>query len=225
MQKSTQTALLTAPDDTLNYKMRVSKLMPRSEVVVTVMVTLILNARQKGAQLDHRIFEALNDFIPVDWGLSGQERQSAAPGFERLSIRAVATVSRDQDWNLEQRAKNANRHGLELGPVVVKRSFSQEHVNQVVKELRFEAVRKVVEELPEFDKASGRIWRIGDISIGLSDDESPPHTSKRGLIDDRDDRLGQMVESGLAGVEKITLVANVTLKSGRMTSMCSCDCR
>ena len=75
MKNSPQSLLLSTPDDTLNYKVLVSKLVPRSDVVVTVGLELMLNAHDKGAELDQRIFEALRDFIPVEWELSGQERR------------------------------------------------------------------------------------------------------------------------------------------------------
>lgn len=211
--------LLPAQDDTLSYKVLVSKLVPRSDVVVNVWLELMLNANDKGAELDQRIFDALRDFIPVNWELADQERRSATPGFERLKLRAMATVGSDQDWNLQQRAKDANRQGLEFGNVSVKRSLSQDQVNQIVRELWFDAVRKIQEHLPEFEKASGRVWRIGDIALGTPDAGNKVRTSKGGFVDDRDDNLGQLLDSGLAGVEKISLVANVTLKSDRLASV------
>ncbi len=83
----------------------------------------------------------------------------------------------------------------------------------MAKELLFDAVRKVGEHLPEFEKASGRTWRIGDTTLGTPDVGNKTRSSKGGFIDDRDDNLGQLLESGLAHVEKISLVADVTLKT------------
>ena len=84
-----------------------------------------------------------------------------------------------------------------------------------MKELWFEAVSKVNEYLPEFNRVSGRQWRIGDVVLGTPDGGHCSRNTKGGYRDEVDDMLGDLMESGLAGAEKVSLIANVTLKSAR----------
>ena len=200
-------------EDTLSYKVLVNKAVPRGDVTVTAALEILINTRDNGNDLDGRIRAALNDFIPVDWELLGHERSGATPGYERIKLKALAKVPAEQNRNLEERARQANREGLEFGTIAVKRSLPQDQVNQIIKELWFEAMTKINEHLAEFDLVSARTWRIGNVVLGIPDGGHRVRSSKGGYSEDQEDSLGQLLESGLAGVEKISLVADVTLKS------------
>jgi hypothetical protein len=166
----------------------------------------MINTNDGNNDLDPRIRAALKDFIEVDWELLGHERSGATPGFERIKVIALAKVPAEQNRNLEERARQANREGLEFGAITVKRSLPQDQVNQIVKELWFEAVTRVNGHLAEFEHVSGRKWRMGNIVLGIPDGGHRTRSGKGGYMDDLDDTLGQLLESGLSGVEKISLI-------------------
>jgi len=205
-------------DDTINYKVYVSKAVPLADVTVTANLELLVSSRDDSDALRGKIDSALRDFLPVEWEILGQERTSATPGFERLKLKALAKVSADQNRNLVERARLANREGLEFGTISVNRSLRQDEVNQIMKELWFEAVSKANENLPEFNRVSGRQWRIGDVVLGTPDGGNRNRNVKGGYREEMDDLLGELMESGLSGIEKVSLIAGVTLKSTRPQS-------
>jgi hypothetical protein len=184
----------------------VSKAVPLADVTVTASLELLASSRDDSHALEAKIDTALRDFLPVEWEILGQERSSATPGFEHIKLKALAKVSADQ---------NRNREGLEFGNISVNRSLRQDEVNQVMKELWFEAVSRANEHLPEFNRVSGRQWRIGDVVLGVPDGGYRNRNTKGGYREEVDDMLGDLMESGLSGVEKVSLIANVTLKSAR----------
>jgi hypothetical protein len=204
-------------DDTISYKIYVAKAVPVADVTVTANLTLMVSNRDESQDLDNRIRRALSDFIDTEWTLLTPERSSATPGFERINLKAIAKIPSTENRNLDERAARANREGLEFDHVRVTRSMPQEQANQIIKELWFEAVEKVTAHLAEFNRASGRQWRIGDVALGVpGTGRASVRSSKGGYTEDPDEPLGQFMESGLSGVEKISLTADVTLRSSRV---------
>ena len=203
-------------DDTISYKIYVAKAVPLADVTVTAQLVLMVSNRDENLDLDSRIRGALKDFIDTDWTLLEQERSSATPGFERIQLKAMAKVPAKENRKLEERAAGANREGLEFGHVHVSRNLPQDQANQIIKELWFEAVEKVTAHLEEFNLASDRTWRVGDITLGVpGGGRQSGRPSKGGFIEDPDEPLGKFMESGLSGAEKISLTADVTLRSAR----------
>ena len=154
-------------DDTLTYKVYVSKALPLADVTITANLDVLVSSRDKNEALEAKIHAALQDFIATNWDIVSQERHGATPGFERVSLRALAKVPVDQSRNLKERANKANWVGLEFGHISVNRSLPQDLVGQIMKELWFEAVAKVNGHLEEFQRVSGRLWRIGNITLGV----------------------------------------------------------
>ena len=213
---TTSPALQLPVDDTINYKIYVAKAVPLADVNVTAQLQLMVSSRDNNPDLDSRIRSALKDFIDTDWTLLEQQRNSATPGYERIELKAMAKIPSSENRNLDERAARANREGLEFGHVQVSRNLPQEQANQIIKELWFEAVEKVTSHLKEFSVASGREWRLGDITLGVpGGGRSSGRMTKGGYIEDPDEPLGKFMESGLSGVEKVSLTADVTLRSVR----------
>jgi hypothetical protein len=204
-------------DDTLNYKVYVAKAVPRGDVAITVNVRLIASTQDNEVErINARLREALQDFISADWKFVGNTREGLTPGFEKILVQAIAKVPAEENRNLEERARKAGREGLELGEIAVKRALPQDQVNQIVKELWFDAVRKTREHIVEFNEASGRQWRLGDIVFGVpGSGQQPRQFAKGGYREDATESLADLVESGLSGADKISLIAEVTLKSSR----------
>lgn len=200
-------------DDTIKYKVYVSKAIPLADVTITANLELLVSSHDDNSALNAKIQAALQDFIAADWDIVAQERAGATPGFERVHLRALSKVPAEQSRNLKERASRANREGLEFGAISVNRSLPQDQVGQIMKDLWFEAVDKVSGHLPEFNRVSGRAWRIGDISLGVPGGHSQARLTKGGYREEVDDPLGDLMESGLSGAEKISLIAEVTLKA------------
>ena len=206
-------------DDTINYKVYVAKVVPLADVTVTAQLELMVSNRDENADPDSRIRDALKDFIDTEWTLLEQERSSATPGFERIHLKAMAKVPAKENRKLEERAAGANREGLEFGRVNVSRNMPQDQANQIIKELWFETVAKVTAHLDEFNRVSGRQWRVGDITLGVpGSGRQPSRMTKGGYVEEHDEALSTFMESGLSGLEKISLTADVTLRSARPVS-------
>lgn len=203
-------------DDTISYKIYVAKAVPLANVTVIAQLQLMVSNRDENPDLDSRIRGALADFIDAEWTLLEQERTSATPGFERIQLKAMAKIPAAENRKLEERAARANREGLEFGHVHISRNMPQDQANQIIKELWFEAVEKVTAHLDEFNRVSGRQWRIGDITLGVpGSGRRSGRLTKGGYTEAPDEPLIQLIESGLSGAEKISLTADVTLRSER----------
>lgn len=216
---TTTSAFPLPADDTINYKIYVAKAVPMTDVNVTANLELMVSNRDENPDVDSRILGALRDFIDTDWTLLEQQRISATPGYERISLKARAKISSNENRNLDERAARANREGLEFGSVQVSRNLPQDQANQIIKELWFEAVEKVSAHIHDFNKASGRVWRLGDITLGVpGSGRATGRMTKGGYVEEADEPLGKFMETGLSGVEKVSLTAEVTLRSQRPTS-------
>lgn len=203
--------------DTLRYRLQVQKSLPQDTVRIAVVVlAMVRSADRDAAALELRIREALGAFIAADWMLTRIERTAEAAGYERVQLVALTRVPAASNYDLDERARRASREGLRLGPCRVDYGLSTEKVNEVVEELRIEILRLVRMQLPRIAAETGRDWRIGDVEFGASDARAA--TSKGAFRDTSD--VGQLLESldgedlrGLQGAERISLIANVTLKA------------
>ena len=216
---TTTPALQLQVDDTISYKIYVAKAVPLADVNVTAQLELLVSNRDGNPDVDSRIRGALKDFIDTEWTLLEQQRKSATPGYERIELKAMAKIPSSENRNLDERAARANREGLEFGTIQVSRNLPQDQANQIIKELWFEAVEKVTAHIDDFNRSSGRKWRLGDITLGVpGGGRSSGRMTKGGYVEDADEPLGKFMESGLSGVEKVSLTADVTLRSPRLAS-------
>ncbi len=215
------TSILQLPDsaDTLRYRVQVQKALPQDDVRMTVPVTALVHTRDHDqAALRQSIREALSAFVPAEWGFSRIDRGGDAVGYERVQLTATARVKAGENFDLAERARRASREGLTLGQPRVDYALSPEKVDEVVRALRIEVLQRVQAHIAEFDRATGRAWRIGDIAFGLDDaGEFAAQRTSKGAYRDAEDvllALGEAgVAAGLSGAERIKLVATVTLKA------------
>jgi hypothetical protein len=217
MNAQTETLSINIPtDDTLCYKVNASRVIPRGEVtVVAQMIVVVKTQTSDNTGLDQRINAALQAFLPTEWESLGYERSSLTTGYEQVKVQAIAKVPAEENHNLEERARRANSDGLEFGEITVKRSLPADQVGQIVKEMWFDIIGKVNLHITEFERTSGRKWRIGNINYGVPDAGRRQESRKGSFRDEIDDVLGGLADVGLAGAEKISLIAEVTLKSPR----------
>ena len=211
------TRIFVPQDDTLEYKVYVSKTVPRGDATLTAVVAVLANSQKNTPEMiNQRVLEALAEFVPVRWECMSQERSTISPGFEQVRVQALARIGPEQNRNLEERGRHASREGLEITNIRVKSTLPQDQVDQIVKELWFDTVEQVNEHMAEFNRVSGRAWRIGNIVYGVpSDTHSRTISAKGAYREEPYELFGALIESGLVGAEKICLTAQVTLKSPR----------
>lgn len=105
-----------------------------------------------------------------------------------------------------------------LGVPRVDYALSSEKMDEAIGALRLEILQRVQVQIVDFGKATGRTWRIGDIAFGTDD---PGHYDEartgKGAYRDDNDLLRSLDESGsvqgLSSMERIKLLANVTLRA------------
>jgi hypothetical protein len=205
--------------DTLRYRVQVRKALPQDEVRITVGVRALIQTRDTDQPaLERRIREALNAFLPAEWMLSRIERGGDAVGYERVELAAIARVKASENYNLAERARQASREGLSLATPRVDYALSIEKVDRIVEELRYDIVRQVQGHIERFDKETGRTWRLGDIAYGAEHQASlSSQRTTKGAYRETEDMLAQIdteYDAGaLAGAERVTLIATVTLKA------------
>lgn len=203
------------PDDTLRYKVLVTKAVPQDTVRISVDVTALARPDEPSDQvLSARVRPALEQFIRGDWMLSGLERHEDAVGFERLSMRATARVPFAENLNLVDRARLASQKGLSISTPVVDRALAPDKVTAVVRDLWFQVIEGVRAHVVEFDRLTGRRWRIGDIEYGLPERGSERVRMKGASRDEADQFWADVDDAAaLQGAERISLLAQVTLRA------------
>jgi hypothetical protein len=206
--------------DTIRYRVQVQRTLTQEDVRLSVDVTaLVSTAGNDRRDLDPQIRMALRRFLDAEWKYSTVKRAGDAVGYERVMLHANTRVPPDAVWNLEERARAASREGLALSNPKVYYSLPASKVSVELQRLRIEVIEEVRAQIPEFERTTGRPWRIGAIHFGIPDDSYHAQSSKgayrsAGIGDLEDD------EVALAGSERITLIAEVVLK-GSVATPCA----
>jgi len=215
------TTIVELPDhaDTLRYRIQVQRALPQDDIRITVPVTALVHTRDNDpAALQQSIRAALNVFVPAEWMFSRIERGGDAVGYERIQLSATTRVKSGENYDLAERARRSSREGLTLGLPRVDYALSPDKIDEVVGALRTDILRRVGTHIDHFGKETGRTWRIGDIAFGF-DDVAEYGTARTGKGAYRDiDNLPSSPDEqgptgGLAGAERIKLVASVTLRA------------
>jgi hypothetical protein len=202
-------------DDTLRYKVSVSKAVAQDTVRVISTITVLVNPQETTEKvLGERVQGVLNDFINGDWVISDLDRRADAAGYERITMKASARVSFAENFNLSDRARTANREGISISDTEVNRSASPEKVKLVVKELWFKIIEYINGQIPQFNALTGREWRIGDVEYGQPDRGGEQRYSKGSTRSEVDQFFSESDDPSVKqGGERISLVANVTLRA------------
>lgn len=204
-------------DDTLNFRLHTVRIEVQDTAQIRVPVTALVQGDTKDpAVLDANIRQALQRLMAADWVFSAIRREGEAVGYERVSLTATARVTLGEIYNLKERARQASNEGLELGNPDVNYKLPTSRVTQANEAMRLKLLQDVVEKLPTFETATGRVWRIGRIEFGVRDavDEEQPRFSKGGYRAASEESLD--LEEGLTGGERFSLLADVTLCSPRL---------
>lgn len=158
-------------DDLLQYRLVRRKTLSHETVRISVRVEMLVNAAiQDTAKVRHDINGALQQFIKgAPWQLGTIQRNTASVvGFEQIVVTAVATVPARDNFNLVARASQVSRQGLVLRYPQVDYSLPSHLVDEAVRQLRLETLKIVHDDLIDYEQATGRPWRIGDIRFGMS---------------------------------------------------------
>jgi hypothetical protein len=207
-------------DDEIAYRLVVQKTIEQEDVRVSVPVTaLISTAGLDQLALDARIRAALGRFLAADWIFSLVRRDGQAVGYERVTLTAWTRVSHAQIFNLAERARGASEEGLSLGEPEVDYGLPAVRLNEIAHGLRGELMTQVQQQLIDYERWTGRRWRIGQIVLGTSSELSARRTAK-GIYRSEDDLMMNMSYGdgdergrGVTGAERVSLVADVTLRS------------
>ncbi len=205
--------------DTLRFRLQAARALPQEDIRLVVNVTaLVASADHDQGALEKRIRDTLARVVKTDWTFTRIERQPDAAGYERVTLRAGARVPASENWNLPERARTASRDGIAVNPPEVSYALSTARVDGAVEALRLDLLARATEQAEKMSAASGRRWRVGDVEFGTAGivHENLRRTGK-GAYSDDDASLELLAlidtPTGVTGGERISLVANVTLKA------------
>ncbi len=205
--------------DTLRFRLQAARSLPQEDIRLVVNITaLVQSADHDQASLEKRIRDALARLVKTDWTFTRIERAADAAGYERVMLRAGARVPASENWNLPDRARIASRDGIAIGTPEVSYALSTDKVDGAVEALRLDLLKLATEQAAKMSEASGRHWRVGDVEFGAAGlvQDNRRRTGK-GAFSDTEETLEMLAlqdtPSGVTGGERITLVANVTLKA------------
>lgn len=217
MSDLTKLAELIRPNDTLRFKLFAQKVIVQEDARITVEVhSLVSTSNSDRKALEQKIRDALNNFIKADWAFSTIKRGGEAVGYERVTLNASTRIPVSEVYNLEERARQASTEGLSLKLPQINYSIPSARVTETVHELRMQIIEDAKRQIEVIDQATGRSWRIGDIGFGLQDSRSEMRTGKgayRASDDAIADLFSESDEAGMTSAERISLVADVTLRA------------
>lgn len=219
MSELSALANLIRPDDSLSFKLFAQKVLIQEDARVTVEVNALVSTTSTDySAIDQRIRAALNQFIRAEWIFSTIVRGGDAVGYERVTMTASARVPIAEIYNLEERARLASAEGLSLRKPDVNYAIPSARVTDAVETLRREITEGALKEAAAFEQITARQWRIGNITFGIAEGGPGARTGKGAYRRDNDmyaDWLadGDDSDPGMTGSERITLVADVTLRA------------
>lgn len=210
-------AALIRPDDTLSFKLFAQKTISQEDARLSITVNaLVSTAEQTPNELQQRIRAALASLVEAEWAFSAIQRGGEAVGYERVKLTASARVAITELYNLDERARQASTEGLSLRDPTVSYALPSARVTATVQALRLEIVEDVKRQILEFNAATGRQWRIGELSFGVRDARAEMRSGK-GAYRSSDDSIADLFsdsgEEGITGSERISLLADVTLRA------------
>ena len=207
---------LFASTDTLRFRLQAMRTLVQEDVRVAVQVAALVSTRDYDAGLlDTRIRAALRDFIPADWTFSRLTRVGDAVGYEQVRLTAWTRVSPNDIHNLAERARVASREGLSLTGPAADFAIPPQRMARIVHELRLEILDQAAKQLQDYRDRTGRDWRLGDLDFGIvGEGWAQPRTAKGAYRSNTPEFNDEPeAEIGLSGAERVTLVAEVVLKS------------
>lgn len=206
-------------DDAIRYRIVRRTTLASDTLRITVQVNMLVStAIQDTARVRNDILAALQMFIKgAPWNLGVIERNTGSVvGYEQVVTTAFATIPSRENFNLPGRAHQASRQGLVLRDPVVDYRLPSQMVEQAVHELRLQTLKQVNLDIQDYEMATGRAWRIGEIRFGNRGDWGSTTTAKgaqrsSGFYEHDDHDDDEYPETG--GAECITLITDVCLCS------------
>jgi hypothetical protein len=205
--------------DTLRFRLQAARTLSQQDIRLTTTVTVLVPASENDpVALEKRIRGALATVVKTDWTFTRIERETEAAGYERIQLRASARVPVSENWNLAERVRAASRDGIAVGAPEVSYALTSDKVDAAVDALRLDLLRLAASQAEKMSEASARQWRVGDMEFGTAGlvRETGRRTGK-GAYSDNDDSVEMLAlqdaSTGVTGGERITLVAQVTLKA------------
>ena len=201
-------------DDSILYRVRIERELPRDQIGIKLAVTAALPTKDTRADTTRqRVLEVLNTLIAAKWELKDLGRTVAESGVTYENLIAKTRVSMEEDRQLEQRASAASRSGLALSEIQTDYTLPIETMDQVCSELRMEALRQIEREVEETSRVTGRNWRIGKIAFEFSEQVFFVASNKGPYRVECNDVLTESTVPGRTNLDRITLIADVELRA------------
>ena len=215
--------VINRTDDEINYRISAHRVLRRRTVQVTVPVELLVGPDEADqAAIEARVREVLARFLHGDWATSSMTRTGASAGYERLLLTASIRVPLEIAFNLEERARAAGMRGISLGEPMLDYRVARSIVAKATSELRKEIVDQVNAQIAQFNEWTGRTWRIGSINLGVPAGAGQRTTKGAYRSEDGLDEEIEYEQDRRGGVERLQIVASVTLRSAVPPSAETC---
>jgi hypothetical protein len=137
-------------------------------VKVVATVQALVQPNETDAALRGNIRETLRKLIDTDkWQISNLQRTADASGVERVSLTASTRVSESENSNLDNRAREASRPGLNISNVSVDTTTPRAKVEEAERSLRLALLEKARIEADEMNAVMGFIgqgYRVHQVS-------------------------------------------------------------
>ena len=163
--------------DTITLPLQVEKTATNTTVKISAKIVAMIEAGTKEDSWRAEMRAAAKKFINITkangkeddedagWAFSGLSRKPDASGYEKLEITISGRVPESENYNLDIRAKEAGRTGLQIVSPQTDVSLPQYQIDATISDLRAELITLAHNECEKLSGAMKRKLRIHQINF------------------------------------------------------------
>jgi len=153
--------------DTIDFTLRAEHTIVNKTVKLIATVVALVAGDTTEEALRADIKATMKKLIEADWQFSNMTRSADASGWERVTLNASVRVPESENYNLDNRAKEASRKGLTITDVRVDTSVPYSMIEEAESDLRLVLIEKVHAERAKLERSldAGSSYRIHSLSF------------------------------------------------------------
>ena len=141
--------------DTVEFAVRADETVINNTVKLVATVVAMVAGDITEEALRSDVKSTMKKLVDADWQFANMQRNADDSGFERVTLNASVRVPETENYNLDNRAKEASRRGLSITQVDVDTSVPQTMLDEAESKLRITLIQKVRAETDKLEAVIG----------------------------------------------------------------------
>jgi hypothetical protein len=159
--------------DSIQFNLTAEEVVVNNTVKVTAHVTALMTQDQTEAGLRDNINTMMQRFIKADWQFANMTRSRQRTGVEEVNLTATARVPESENYNLDGRARDVSREGLQLHSLSTDTQPTIQQIEEAQSKLRRILLVKAGKEQDAINTTLQANYRLGEVVFDPPYDENP----------------------------------------------------